>query len=486
MRLAIAGFCLCAGVYWFDRLLFPYGIIAFLLSAAGGYCVLLRKTCRVILRYGRLTWTKEEVVRHILITGDIGSGKTTSGFHSILFQLTQNVSNWGGLVLGVKGNEAAYIHELLTTFGRASDHINLEVRPSNASTNWEPPHRYNLLSDRQIPWMTHAKIIVDIAASMTSGQQHSFFRPMAQIALANAFALIEEHDRPVTLTRAYEILSSPETAARYINKFTKPSATDKQRALAEFFKTNFTAAKAYEQREAVSATITTYLGFFMNSDVAKVFCSEEKNTFSFDEINRGSVLTLSMPQTLATERRYIQTYLKILFYIHALRRLDKPQSQRRNENLLLLVADEFQGVVTSSDDGISDYNVIDRIREANAALIAGMQSELSLDPVIGERKRKVLTLNLRTRFIFRAADPEGATASADFIGKRTIWKHTRSSKPLSPTTVSKRQEEEYYMKPEKLLRIKDHTAIITHPWKTFIKKKIAPTDGLGEIYPWFK
>ena len=289
----------------------------------------------------------------------------------------------------------------------------------------------------------------------------------------------------MTLARAYEILTSKETALAYIKPFIKADATPEQKKLARFFQTNFTEAQAYEQREGIVATITTYLGFFMQSDVAKVFCSDEPNTFSMDEISRGTVITLSMPQTLATERRYIQTYLKMLFYIHALRRLDKPKAARRDENMLLLVADEFQSLVTSSDDGISDYNVIDKVREANAALIAGMQSELSADPVIGANKRKVLSLNLRSRFIFRAADSDGAQASADFIGKQTVYKRTRSSKPLGSVTTSKREEQEYYIKPAKLLRLKDHTAVIVHPSKRYIKKKIVPNDGAGHAYDWY-
>lgn len=486
MHLLAALGCLLTGGIIASFLQAPYNFAAFLLSAAGGYCVLLVKTRRVILRFGRLTWTLEEVVQHILITGSVGCGKTTSGFHSILFQLTKNVPNWGGLVLGVKGNESEFVRELLQHHHRQHDLIELVVRPEDASTHWEPPHRYNLLSDRRIPWMTHAKIIIDIAASMTSGQQHAFFRPMAQIALKNAFELIDMHGLPVTLKRVYEVLTSQETAARYIKPFTKATATEEQREIARFFQTHFTEAKANEQREAVSATIATYLEFFINSDIAKVFCSDEPNTFSFDEMDRAAVVTLSVPQTLATERQYIQTYLKILFYVHALRRLDKPQAQRGDENLLLLVADEFQGVATESSDGISDFNVIDRIREAKAALIAGMQSELSVDPVIGKEKRKVLSLNLRTRIAFRAADPEGAQATADFIGKRTVWKKTKSSKPMGTITTSRRKEQEHYLKPEKLLRLKDHQATIIHPSKRHLTKRIAPLDSRGETYSWFR
>lgn len=114
-----------------------------------------------------------------------------------------------------------------------------------------------------------------------------------------------------------------------------------------------------------------------------------------------------------------------------------------------------------------------------------MQSELSADPAIGVSKREVLTLNMRTRFIFRAADEKGASASANFIGKRTIWKKTKSAKPLGVVTTSRREEQEFYVKAPTLTRLHDHTAMIVHPSKKYIKKRIAPVDGRGRVYSWY-
>ena len=464
----------------------PYHWGVFWTGAALGVIAALNinKPRRVILRIGSLTWTREEVCRHILITGDTGSGKTTSGFHPILLQLTRSEPTWGGLVLGVKGDEHRFARDLLTAHGRAHDLIHLQVRPENESTHWQPPHRFNLLSDRSIPWMTHAKALVDIASSMTDGRQSAFFRPMAQIALARAFELLDALELPVTLTRAYELLTSQETAALAV-KSLKRNPSPSHANLVEFFESTFVAAKAYEQREAIEGTIKTYLAFFLDPDVANVFSSDEPNTFSLDEIDQGAVLTITMPQRLVSERRYIQTYLKILFYFHVLRRFDKAPADRMGENLLLLVADEFQDLVTASEDGISDHKIIDRIRAASAAIIAGMQSELSADPAIGAAKREVLTLNMRSRFIFRAADLKGANESAAFLGKRDIWKKTHSSRPMETATISRRKDEDFFIRPAKLMRLRDHTAIIAHPSKRFQRIRLKPVDGSGKVYRWY-
>ena len=38
------------------------------------------------------------------------------------------------------------------------------------------------------------------------------------------------------------------------------------------------------------------------------------------------------------------------------------QIERKTENLLIALMDEFQALATKSEDGISDHNVIDRLR----------------------------------------------------------------------------------------------------------------------------
>ena len=439
----------------------------------------------VVLRFGKLTWTKEELVRHVLITGDTGSGKTTSGLQPILHQICQNIPDWGGLILGAKGDEHKFITELAQTYRRDGDLIHLQVRPSDTSTKWKPPHRYNLVSDRSLPWTAHAKAIVDIAASLNEGRQHAFFRPMAQRCIANSLEFLEELGETVTLAKAYSFLTSKTIKEEKLKQLKRLPSSEKREALIDFMETTFVKAKAHEQTEALTATIETYLGHFLDPDIAAVFCSDKPNTFSFSELDRGAIVTVTMPQRFVTERRYLQTYLKILFYYHALRRFDESPQKQRDHNTLFLVADEFQNLITSSDDGISDHNVIDRVRSAGVGIIAAMQSEVSADPVINERKRRVLTLNMRTRFVFRAADQEGATSSADHIGKYEFWKPTKMVRPFKPTTYSKRKEQEHFVKPAKLMSLPDHTAVIVHPSKRFLRKRIRPLNGQGQVYPWY-
>src|SRR3989442_12321024 len=93
-----------------------------------------------------------------------------------------------------------------------------------------------------------------------------------------------------------------------------------------------------------------------------------------------------------------------------------------SDNLLILWADEAQRFMTASEDGTSDYNCVDVIREAGATIVAAAQSSTSFIPPLGNDKSKVLTLNLRNRIIFRAADEADAPQSAHFLGQRRVAK----------------------------------------------------------------
>ena len=84
----------------------------------------------------------------------------------------------------------------------------------------------------------------------------------------------------------------------------------------------------------------------------------------------------------------------------------------------------FDPAQTFDEDGTSDYNCVDLIREAGATLVAAAQSTTSFVPPLGNDKSEVLTLNLRNRLIFRVADEADAVQAADFLGKKRVVKRS--------------------------------------------------------------
>jgi type IV secretory pathway TraG/TraD family ATPase VirD4 len=259
--------------------------------------------------------------------------------------------------------------------------------------------------------------------------------------------------------------------------------TMRRRELAEHF-TNRFLSQPPEQIGGVKETIANYLQPFITSEIAQVFCAA-RNSFEFADLDRGKIVCVAMPQKFQMERRYINTFLKMLFYTHALRRFDRPADERQRDNLLILWADEAQRFVTASEDGMSDYNCIDVIREARATVVAAAQSSTSFIPPLGREKARVFTLNLRNRLIFKAADEEGAVESADFLGKKRVIKKSwgyhsgKMSRNYS-------EQEEHKIKPHVLRNLAKHRAVVVHCERGHRNKLLPPLEPNGSVSPWFR
>jgi type IV secretory pathway TraG/TraD family ATPase VirD4 len=462
-------------------------------SAIGGYiaAVLLwmlataslvsyfRSTGHTIVRLAGFKWKRSDFCRGWLITGDTGSGKTRSGITALLFQVFQNEPTWGGLCIDDKGLYWETLSEMARHFGREDDLILLQVRPDKQSAAaWSPCHTYNLTSDRSIPYNTFAKAVVDTASSLGQAGDKGFFKNQAQIHIAAALETLREIGADVTLENAYRLLLDQGDLDEAMTDLASSHQTARRRELSDHFSNRF-LSQPPEQIGGVKETIANYLQAFITPDIAQVFCPAA-NTFDFADIDRGKIICVAMPQKFQLERRYVNTFLKMLFYMHALRRFDKAADERRNDNLLILWADEAQRFVTASEDGMSDYNCIDVIREAQATVVAAAQSSSSFIPPLGREKARVFTLNLRNRLIFKAADEEGAVESADFLGRKRVIK---KSWGYSGGKMSRNYSEQE----EHLLRnLAKYTAVVIHCERGHRRKRLPPIEPNGDVCGWYR
>ena len=139
-----------------------------------------------------------------------------------------------------------------------------------------------------------------------------------------------------------------------------------------------------------------------------------------------------------------------------------PRDVRDQKNLIVLVLDEAQETVLVSEDGISDYNVVDKIRGARATTINSTQSPTSYIPPMGNReKADVFLLNLGNKIYFTAADKLASEMLADAIGKHTIKKRTYG-RSGGKNNTSWTEQDEHWIKPHELRALPKHTAIIKH------------------------
>jgi len=437
---------------------------------------------KVIVRLRGLSWTREDFCRGWLITGDTGSGKTRSGITPLLYQIFKNEPGWGGVCIDDKGLYWETLSEMAAHFNRQNDLILLQVKPDNAAPGWAPQYAYNLTSDRSIPASTYAKFVVDTASSLGQAGDKGFFKNQAQTHIAKALETLYEIRADVTLENAYSLLLDEKDMNEALNDLLNGYATERRNTLYDHFKNRFLNQPA-EQIGGVKETIANYLQHFLSPEITQVFCPSA-NTFDFGEIDRGKIICVAMPQKFQTERRYVNTFLKMLFYTHVLRRFDKPKEQRRDDNLLILWADEAQRFMTASEDGMSDYNSVDVIREAQGTVVAAAQSSTSFVPPLGREKAKVLTLNLRNRMIFKAADEEGAVESADFLGKKKFIKRTWGFS-YGRTTSNYSEQEEHKIKPYVLRSLPKHTCVLVHAERGFKRAMLPPIEPDGKICSWF-
>jgi hypothetical protein len=400
----------------------------------------------------------------------------------MLWQVSKNCPNWGGICIDDKGLYWETLSRMFRALGREKDLIVLKVRPEDAPADWEPPHAFNFLEDRRLPYSARAKDVCDVAASLGQDREQAFFKAQAEIQMDFAFRALDCARIPVTLDNAYDLLASDGFLNEIMTRVRKVESRE-ARALCAHHHTQI-ISQPKEQLGGVRGTLANRLKHFTHPDIARVFCPE-KSTFSIDEIDRGKVVCVSIPQRFKTERRYIHTLLKLVFYSHVLLRFDKSAEARAKDNLLILWADEAQKIITASEDGTSDYNVVDVIREARATVVAATQSYTSLIPPIGdEQKTKVFIANMANRIICKAADEESAKIAADTLGKKKYKKRSYSYSG-GKRTMSYSDEEKYYIEPHEFRRLRKFEAVVQHCEVGFRRVRLVPRGADGRVPEWY-
>ena len=193
----------------------------------------------------------------------------------------------------------------------------------------------------------------------------------------------------------------------------------------------------------MQGTLSRYLEFFINPEIAEVFCANEP-TFSMDQIDAGKIVCIAMPQKFQAERLYINTILKLSYYFHALSRFDKPTEEREKANLIVLFADEGQEIITGAESAFADHRAAGIIREARATMVLATQAYTSLHGSLDRRYADVLMLNLSNELIFTCANHDSALIASKNIGECEVVEKTWGWAAGKPTTNYQRVVKPYF------------------------------------------
>jgi hypothetical protein len=426
-----------------------------------------------VLELGGVRWNEEDFCRGWEIDGRTGSGKTASAVVPIIYALKKNRPDIGILALDTKGDLSEPLAAIAKDLHCEKDLVQIEVRPDNAPPDWKPPYTMNFLADCSIPFSTYAKILVDVATAAGQKGGQAFFKNAAQSAIQNGFTALQVLRHGITIDNCCNIindLSQLQTITKQLTELAERQPQHKE--LNDYFVE--LQKQPPEQLSGIRSTVFNYLQPFTAPDVAEVFCPMDP-TFSLSEIDNGKLISVKIPQKYQVEKKYVGLLLKVLFYLHALRRYDLTAEERRKKNLIVMVLDEAQETVLVSEDGISDFNVVDKIRGARATTINSTQSPTSYIPPMGNReKTEVFLLNLGNKIYFTAADKQASDMIADAIGKHTIKKRTYG-RSLGKSNTSWTEQDEHWIKPHELRALPKHCAIVKHCEKRFRRLILKPT-----------
>ncbi len=482
LAVAIAG----AGLFGADRLARPAGLIAGAVSVVVAAALFpfadhrrfvrnpagraIADRWQIVLGFAGFRWTRDKANRHFFFSGDSGSGKT-SGMNLLLADLFRRNPTLGGVVMANKGDEWFYLEWLAKKYGRTGDLIRL--RPRLVGEDRLPSHRLNVTGDASLPFTTRARILVDTAAALNPKDEKSFFKVKGAAHIGRAFELLADIGRPVTATNAYDLLTSEKELRAALEKLTQTEPTERRIRLAEAFEQSYLKHEAKEQRAGEIGTSQNYLEYLGTPEIAEIFSSNQPDTCSLADVDRGRIFCIDVPQDYTTERQYVFTVAKLLLYRHALRRYSLPPWEKYALNQLVYVGDEFQNAITASHDGTSDFNVIDRLRDCLLMLVVSAQAFESLIPPQTKEQAEVLALNLKNLVMYRAASELDALRCANAIGRHFVERSTRTVH-LDHTALTYQRVEEFRIKPHEFRSLPDHMAVVRHCTNGYRKVSLRP------------
>jgi hypothetical protein len=366
--------------------------------------------------------------QNFLITGTIGSGKTSSAMYPFTRQLIEyNAKNKddkiGMLILDVKGNYYNQVKEYCTEYGLQNDLIVIEL---GGKEKYNPLHKPNL---KPQVLANRLKIILELFSEKNS---ESFWLDKAEQVLAESIKLCRLYNNGyVTFAELHKLITRENYYKEKIeylrklfisSKFNFQEIYDLNSSL-EFFQNEFTKLDSRTMAILKSEITRITNTFISDFDISKTFSpNKESLTFSgFSEcIEKGKIVVLNM--NIAEYRnlsKIIAAYLKLDFQTEVMQNLSKGTSRKT-----AFICDEYSEYVTKTDSEFFSLS-----REAKCINIVSTQSYSSLKETLhDEAVVKVIIQNLINKIWFRTDDMFTIEEAQKQIGKED---KTKVSKTIS-------------------------------------------------------
>ncbi len=374
--------------------------------------------------------------QNILITGTIGSGKTSSAMYPFTKQLIYYKCNnddekIGMLILDVKGNYQVQVKDFCNNFNRNNDLVVLELGGK---------YKYNPLNKPNLKASVLANRLKTILLLFSENNSESYWLDKAEQVLEQSIKLCRLYNNGyVNFSEIHNLITNENYYLEKVN-ILKEKFTSNQLSHEDCY--NLSTAITFFENEffkldprtlgILKSEITRITNCFISDyQVLHTFnpTPEEENFYGLSEILKsGKIVVLNMNiSEYKNLSKIIAAYLKLDFQTEVLSNLATNTYNRT----VAFISDEYHEYVTQTD---ADFFA--QSREAKCINIVATQSYTSLLKTINnEASVKVIIQNLINKIWFRTDDTFTIEEAQKQIGKEDKEKFSRSISENAKETV---------------------------------------------------
>ncbi len=353
---------------------------------------------------------EESLYQNVLITGSIGSGKTSGAISRITYPLIK--SGKCGLILDVKGNFVHTIEEMCKRCGRYED---LKI------ISKESKMYFNILNAQTSSLELAARVKQILELLSNKNNSDPYWLDKVQNFLTNIFVIMKYLNK-FNILELHRLVTEDKYLKQTIDEVKERAVKTPPDDKLAFELTNAInfINKEFELldsrvRSIIKSEITRFTTPLITEyDIYKQFCNKgEKEEITF---NNKNIIVLSVP--IGENRvvsKILATILKLEFQKYVLSNISNPKP-------IFFIADEFQEFAN-----VADSQFLSLSREAKCMNIISTQSYSSLKSTLkDEEGANVIIQNLVNKIWFRNDDNYTVSEIVKQLGKTNIVRENRS------------------------------------------------------------
>ena len=362
--------------------------------------------------------SEKGLYQNILITGTIGTGKTSSAMYPftkqlISFEATNFQKKLGLLILDVKGNYVSEVKKYTELYHREKDLIII---------NLSGKIKYNPLDKPDLKPNVIANRLKTILMLFSKNNSESYWLDKAEQILSEAIKFCRLYNNGyVTFTELHKLIMFEEYYYEKVNYvkdlfqkslFNNEQSYDLMTCL-DFFQNEFFSLDS-RTLSILKSEISRITNIFVSDyQISNVFCplKQDINFSGFDDcINNGKIVVLQMNiSEFRNLSKIIATYLKLDFQTAVMKQLTSSTTIRSS----VFISDEYHEYISETD-----AEFFSECREAKCINIIATQSYTSLlNSLKNESSVKVILQNLINKIWFRTDDIFTIEEAQKQIGK---------------------------------------------------------------------